>query len=335
MKKVLSIIMSMIFMMSMVTACSAADDSAETKTEGFVLAMQIGNSVMTVNGTEKPIDEQGTAPVIVGDRTLLPVRAVVEEMGGTVSWNEDTKEVTLRCASDEIKLTIDSKSALLNGEEKKLDVAPTIINGRTMLPIRFIAESFRFDVAWDGAAQTVTITKAEAAENPAVQPSEEPETKKLVVYFSATGSTKKAAEYIAKAAGADLFEIEPAAPYTSADLNWNDSNSRVSKEHDNPADRAVELKSSDVPNWEQYDTVWIGYPIWWGIAAWPVNSFVQANDFTGKTVIPFCTSASSSLGESGKLLATDAETGTWLDGVRFSSGVSEETVTEWVKNIDK
>ena len=183
MKKVLSIIMSMIFMMSMVTACSAADDSAETKTEGFVLAMQIGNSVMTVNGTEKPIDEQGTAPVIVGDRTLLPVRAVVEEMGGTVSWNEDTKEVTLRCASDEIKLTIDSKSALLNGEEKKLDVAPTIINGRTMLPIRFIAESFRFDVAWDGAAQTVTITKAEAAENPAVQPSEEPETKKTGSLF--------------------------------------------------------------------------------------------------------------------------------------------------------
>ncbi len=86
-------------------------------------------------------------------------------------------------------------------------------------------------------------------------------------------------------------------------------------------------------NWEDYDTVFIGYPIWWGIAAWPTDSFVKANDFTGKTVIPFCTSSSSGLGESGELLAEEAGTGNWLEGERFSSGVSEEKVKEWVGGL--
>ncbi|MFR1480876.1 MAG: flavodoxin [Hydrogeniiclostridium mannosilyticum] len=133
--------------------------------------------------------------------------------------------------------------------------------------------------------------------------------KTLVVYYSATGNTKAAAGYIAAVTDGELFELEPVQPYTDADLNYNDDGSRVVREHENPDERNIELAADSVDNWEEYDTVFIGYPIWWGIAAWPVDSFIEANDFTGKTVIPFATSASSDLGESGELLKQRAGTG--------------------------
>lgn len=163
--------------------------------------------------------------------------------------------------------------------------------------------------------------------------SERETTKTLVVYYSATGNTKEAAGYIAAATNADIFELEPKEPYTEDDLNWTDDNSRVVYEHDNPDARDVELVSTNVPDWESYDTVFIGYPIWWGIAEWPVNGFIEANDFTGKTVVPFCTSSSSGLGESGNLLAELSGTGTWLEGERFSSGVTEEAVQTWIESL--
>lgn len=155
----------------------------------------------------------------------------------------------------------------------------------------------------------------------------------LVVYFSATGNTETAAGYIAEATGGDLFEIQPAEPYTDDDLNWTDDNSRVTREHEDGSLRDVELVADTVDNWEQYDTVFIGYPIWWGIAAWPVDTFVEANDFTGKTVIPFCTSSSSGIGDSGQLLADLAGTGDWQEGQRFSSGVDEADVQEWIDGL--
>ncbi len=155
----------------------------------------------------------------------------------------------------------------------------------------------------------------------------------LVVYYSATGNTEAAAGYIAEATGGDLFEITPAEPYTSDDLNWSDENSRVSQEYADESLRDVELTTTEAENWDSYDTVFIGYPIWWGIAAWPVDGFVEANDFTGKTVIPFCTSSSSGLGESGDLLAELAGTGDWQDGERFRSSASQEDVNEWVDSL--
>lgn len=155
----------------------------------------------------------------------------------------------------------------------------------------------------------------------------------LVVYFSASGSTEAVAGYIADALDADLFEIVPATPYTSADLNWTEPSSRVNAEHEDTSLRNIELEANTVENWDSYDTVLIGYPIWWGIAAWPTDSFVKANDFTGKTVIPFCTSASSGLGESGRLLAELAGTGDWLEGQRFPSGVSQSEVQAWVQGL--
>lgn len=155
----------------------------------------------------------------------------------------------------------------------------------------------------------------------------------LVAYYSATGSTKAVAETIADATGGDLFELEPTEPYTDADLNWSNDDSRVSREHDNEDERDVELVNTTVDNWDEYDTVFIGYPIWWGIAAWSVDNFIKGNDFTGKTVIPFCTSASSGMGDSGELLEEMAGTGNWQEGERFRSGASDSDVTEWVDSL--
>ena len=129
--------------------------------------------------------------------------------------------------------------------------------------------------------------------------------KTLVVYYSATGSTKTVAQTIAENADADIFEISPVNPY-----------SKVTPD-----------------NWDSYNTVLIGYPIWWGIAAWPVDTFVKGNDFTGKTVIPFCTSTSSGLGDSGTRLQKLAGTGNWQAGQRFSSGASASEVSKWVKSL--
>lgn len=157
--------------------------------------------------------------------------------------------------------------------------------------------------------------------------------KTLVVYYSATGSTKAVAEEIAKRTGGDIFEIEPKETYTDQDLDWTDDDSRVSREHDNEDERDVELVSTTVDNWDSYGTVFVGYPIWWGIAAWPVDNFIKDNDFTGKTVIPFCTSSSSGIGDSGKLLEEMAGTGNWQEGQRFRSGADNSDIDAWVDSL--
>ncbi len=180
------------------------------------------------------------------------------------------------------------------------------------------------------AEQSSQNTNTSSEEGNTDKPAEE---KTLVVYFSATGTTEKVAGMIAEATGGDLFEIEPVNPYTDDDLNWRDTGSRVSREHDNEAERTVELVSTTADGFQDATVVYIGYPIWWGIAAWPVNEFIKNNDFTGKTVIPFCTSSSSGLGDSGKLLEEMAGSGNWLDGERFSSGVSAEDINEWINGL--
>ena len=157
--------------------------------------------------------------------------------------------------------------------------------------------------------------------------------KTLVVYFSASGSTKAVAETIADELDADIFELVPTQPYSSDDLNWTVSGSRVNREHDDESLRDIALTQTTPANWDDYDTVLIGYPIWWGIAAWPVNNFVKDNNFTGKTVIPFCTSSSSGLGQSGDLLENMANGGIWQSGQRFSSGASSSTVREWAAGL--
>ena len=153
----------------------------------------------------------------------------------------------------------------------------------------------------------------------------------LVVYFSNTGNTKAVAEHIASGLDADIYEIVPEDPYTDADLYYNDNNSRSTQEMNDPSVRPV--ISGSVENMDQYDTIYIGYPIWWGEAPRIMNTFVESYDFTDKTVILFCTSSSSSMGLSATALEEFAGSGTWLEGQRFSENESESEVMEWINSL--
>ena len=152
----------------------------------------------------------------------------------------------------------------------------------------------------------------------------------LVTYFSATGNTEGVATAIAERLGADVFAIEAAQPYTEADLNYSDDASRTSVERTDGTN--PELVQVTPDGWDGYDTVLLGYPIWWGEAAWLLRTFVAGNDFDGKTVVPFCTSASSDIGRSGELLAEAAGVGDWREGARFSSGAGDEAA-DWAASL--
>ena len=159
-RKLLSILMSLAMLFAMCPATFAAEETADAEdiSKSVIITMQITNPVMTVNGVDTAIDESGITPIVQNGSTLLPVRSVVEAMGGTVDWNNKTKIATLTCGEDVITLTIGSNTATLNGDAQKIPVAPTIINNKTMLPIRFVAESFGAQVGWDNATKTVTIS---------------------------------------------------------------------------------------------------------------------------------------------------------------------------------
>ena len=154
--------------------------------------------------------------------------------------------------------------------------------------------------------------------------------KTLVVYFSATGTTKGVAEQIVSVTGADTYEITAAQPYSEADLNWNDSNSRTTIEQNDKSIRP-EIGSETI-SLDGYDTIFIGYPIWWGEEPRIMDTFVESYDFTGKTVIPFCTSGGSGIGASGSNLASNAGTGKWLEGERLSSS---SDIEGWIKRIEQ
>lgn len=155
----------------------------------------------------------------------------------------------------------------------------------------------------------------------------------LVAYFSGSGNTRAVAEDIAGDLDADIFEIKPVEPYTDDDLDWTKDDSRVNAEHEDEALRDIPLQEVTPGNFAEYDTVFIGYPIWWGIAAWPVDNFISGNNFTGKTVVPFCTSTSSGLGDSAQLLEELAGTGTWLEGHRFPSSATPDEVASWLDTL--
>ncbi len=163
---------------------------------------------------------------------------------------------------------------------------------------------------------------------------ETPETqgnKVLVVYFSATGTTEGVAEHIANGLNADIYEIIPEEPYTDADLNYKDNNSRSTIEMNAPTSRPA--ISGSVENMEQYDIVFIGYPIWWGEAPRIVSTFVESYDFSGKTVVPFCTSGGSGVGSSAANLEQLTSDATWMEGRRLNGSDSRETVMEWVNSL--
>lgn len=174
-------------------------------------------------------------------------------------------------------------------------------------------------------AQNNTNTKSNTTENETNTENTTSNGRTLIAYFSETGNTEKFANIIHNQIGGDLFKIEPVTPYPTGDELFDYT--REEQEED----RRPEIQGT--VDMSQYDTVFIGYPIWWGIAAWPVDTFVKANDFNGKTVIPFCTSSSSGLGQSGELLAEEANGGNWLEGHRFRSNPSDSDIQEWTDSI--
>lgn len=196
-----------------------------------------------------------------------------------------------------------------------------------------VQEEIQTEENTDNENTNVANTENTATSNTKTENTTNSENKILVVYYSAQNHTKSVAEKIAKNLNADIFEIVPEEVYSDADLNWTNSNSRVSREHNDESLRDVKLKNTSVSNWDDYDTVLIGYPIWWGIAAWPVDTFVKANNFEGKKVIPFCTSASSGLGQSGKLLQKEANSGNWQDGHRFNERPSDSDIQKWTDSL--
>lgn len=153
----------------------------------------------------------------------------------------------------------------------------------------------------------------------------------LVVFFSATGTTKGIAETIAAVTGADLYEIKAAQEYTSADLDYGDSNSRTSKEQNDSSVRP-EI-GSEMISLDGYDTIYIGYPIWWGEEPRIMDTFVENYDFDGITMIPFCTSGGSGVGRSDKNLADHAGSGNWLKGERLSGSASESDIENWINSL--
>lgn len=193
------------------------------------------------------------------------------------------------------------------------------------------------------SAQTAEEQKSEAPEQTAeASPAAEAEAEKntetaeeehiLVAYFSATGTTRGVAEKIASLTGADIYEILPEEPYTEADLNWHDSGSRTSIEQNDPAFRTA-IGSDDI-SLDGYTEIYLGFPIWWGEEPRIMDNFAETHDFDGITVIPFCTSGSSPIGNSGRNLEALAGSGTWLEGRRFGAGASDTEIQEWIESLD-
>ena len=184
------------------------------------------------------------------------------------------------------------------------------------------------------AQETGTVTEAPAsniAEPEGEAPTPASHADILVAYFSATGTTRGVAEKIAAVAGGDLYEITAAEPYTAADLNYNDSSSRSTKEQNDKSARP-EIGSEDL-SLEGYTTLYLGFPIWWGEEPRILDTFVETYSFDGITVIPFCTSGGSGIGRSGPNIEALAGSGTWLEGRRFSAGVSESDLQSWIDGL--
>ena len=180
-------------------------------------------------------------------------------------------------------------------------------------------------------SSTEAVQESDEIDSTEADTSTKAEGKTLVIYFSATGTTKGVAEKIAGITGADTYEIKAAQEYTDDDLNWNDSNSRATKEQNDSSVRP-EIGSEKV-SLDGYSKIYIGYPIWWGEEPRIMDTFVESYSFDGITMIPFCTSGSSGIGRSGQNLADNAGSGTWIEGMRFGAGASEDEIRSWIEGL--
>lgn len=352
MKKVTASIVALCTALSlMLIACAIGNNDVKE------IILQIDNPVMKVDNTDVPIDDSGTAPIVINDRTLVPVRAIIEAMGGTVGWDGSERKVTLELGGDTIMLYIDDTTAYFNNISSVLDTAPAIINDRTMLPIRFIAESFGFDVDWNGNTQEITITPAAAPDKqPDLTPT--PQTSSstgndtdnseniLIAYFClndlipdnadavthATPSewnTESAAAEIQKNVGGDLFAIKTSNEYP---VLHSEASKIAGEEKENDVRPPL---TTHVENMDQYDVVFIGYPIWWYTAPMAVRTFLEEYDFSGKTIVPFCTSLGAGISESIDdihRLCPDADV---LEGIQLGTGRDMSgSISNWLDSLN-
>lgn len=353
MKKKLSIVLSSIMLLSAFGINSFADANETT------VVLKVDNPIMTVDGTETEIDPGlGTTPVIENGRTLVPVRTIIEAMGGSVEWNGDTHTALLNYNNNSIELVIGSTTAVLNGENDTLDTAPAIINGRTMLPIRFIAEGFGFDTEWDADTRSITIKKTEEITADDSQPEaiETPSeySKILIAYFSRAenietddavdatssaslntqnigieGNTKIVADMIHNEIGGDVFSIQTEELYPA---DYEENVDLADEELD--TDARPDLKTH-IDNFDEYDTIFIGYPIWWGTAPMPVYTFLEEYDFSGKTVIPFSTHKGSGLGSSVRDIKEALPDVNVLDGFTIEGDNAVNAIDEVKDALDE
>ena len=177
-----------------------------------------------------------------------------------------------------------------------------------------------------------TPDPTEETPHSAQEPGEEDTPSTLVAYFSATGNTEGVARHLQAVLGADLYEIIPAEPYSDDDLNYNASDCRANQEQNDPDARPA--IDGSVDNMEGYEVIFLGYPIWWGDAPKIISTFLESYDFDGKTIVPFCTSGSSGIGNSAEPLADLAESAVWREGTRFAPGASQEEVAVWVDGLE-
>ncbi len=327
MKKFISILLSLLLILNTLTTVFAV---------GTAITLQVDSNTINIGSRSVTID---TAPVIIDGRTLIPVRGVSEAMGGNVDWNNDTKTVTITLGSNKVEMTVDSKTAYFNNNAQTLDVAPVILNGRTMLPARFIAESFGFDVNWDNDTKTISITPRQEAttEITTVEKSTETTTvkktesdsKSLVVYFSKTGTTERIANEIKDITGSDIVKIETVTPYPE---DYNETVDIAQKEK---AEKARPEIKTTVDNLDEYDTIYIGYPIWWGTMPMAMFTFIENNNLDGKTIIPFSTHKGSGLGSSVSDLKTALPNSTIKDGLACNSSTTTTQIRNWIENSEK
>ena len=188
------------------------------------------------------------------------------------------------------------------------------------------------DTSQTGATEKLMVSTGNETSDSSAEESVSRFGKAVVVYFSCTGNTKEVANKIASAAHCTTYEIVPSKPYTTEDLNYNNKKSRATKEQ-NDASARPEI-SGDITGWDSYDTVFLGYPIWFGKAPKIMYTFVENHDFQGKKVIPFCTSGSSGIGSSAKDLSSLAkDSGKWFNGTRFSAAVKDKDISEWLNAL--
>jgi len=206
-------------------------------------------------------------------------------------------------------------------------------DGKPDAPETTVSQQEETDESLDaGAAESVGEQDTDSAEPADTEETGEENGRVLVAYFSATGTTKTLAEYAADAMGADLYEIVPREPYTDDDLNYSDRNTRATAEQNDKNVRPA--ISGSVENMEQYEIVFLAFPIWWGEEPRIMDTFVESYDFSGKTVVPFCTSGGSGIGSSGRnMQGLSTGDAIWLDGERLSSSSSREDIVDWINGL--